>query len=190
MRAAFALLTGVGLLLVAGTASADRYSDTVELFRNAGQSASFFHDSYGYAVFPTIAKGGLGVGAARGSGRVFRQGKYIGDTTMTQISVGFQAGGQAHSEIIFFQDERALSEFTRGNFQFGAGVSAVAITAAASGGVGTSGHGASASGGSRNARTVGAYNRGMAVFTIVKGGAMYEASVAGQRFSFTPKSGM
>jgi lipid-binding SYLF domain-containing protein len=188
MRRAHLFVAGAAMLLWGGTIFADAYDDTIGLFKNAGQSAAFFDDSHGYAVFPTIAKGGLGVGAARGSGRVFEQGKYVGDSTMTQVSVGLQAGGQAYSQIIFFQDQRAFDEFTRGNFEFGAGVSAVAITAAVSGKVGTTGAAASASGGKRDAATAGGYHRGMAVFTIVKGGAMYQAAVKGQKFSFTPRS--
>ena len=179
-----------GAVLLTGTAAAyaDSYSDTVDLFRNAGDSAGFFKTSYGYAVFPTIGKGGLVVGAAHGSGHVYAQGKYIGDTSMTQLSVGLQLGGQAYSQIIFFQDKRSLDEFTNGNFEFGADVSAVAITAAAGASAGTSGANAGASGGKKDATTAGSYYKGMAVFTIVKGGAMYQATVAGQKFSYTPRS--
>jgi lipid-binding SYLF domain-containing protein len=174
------------MLVPFGAAWADDYSDTIELFKNAGDSAGFFKDSYGFAVFPTIAKGALGVGAAHGSGRVYRHGTHVGDTSMTQVSVGFQAGGQAYSQIIFFQDQRAFDEFTSGNFGFDATVSAVAITAAAGASAGTQGATAGASGGRKDAATTGAYHKGMAVFTIVKGGAMYEASVAGQKFSYKP----
>jgi lipid-binding SYLF domain-containing protein len=107
---------------------------------------------------------------------------------MTQVSVGFQAGGQAYSQIIFFQDKRAFDEFTAGNFEFGAGVSAVAITAAASGEVATTGAAAGASGGKKDATTAGKYHKGMAVFTIVKGGAMAAATVGGQKFSYKPRA--
>jgi lipid-binding SYLF domain-containing protein len=173
-------------LLVAAPASADKYDDTVKLFKDAGESAEFFGKSYGYAVFPTIGKGGLGVGGAYGEGRVFEQGKYVGDTKMTQLSFGLQAGGQGYSQIIFFQDKRALEEFKSGNFEFGANVNAVVITAAASGTAGTTGASAGASGGKKDAKTTGDYHKGMAVFQIVKGGLMYEASVAGQKFSYKP----
>ncbi len=172
------------LTLAALPALADSYSDTLALFKNAGASATFFTSSYGYAVFPTIGKGGLGIGAAHGSGRVYQTGKYIGDTSMTQLSIGLQAGGQAYSEIIFFQDQRSLSEFTSGNFSFSGNVSAVAITAGASASAGTDASTAGASGGKKDATTAGSYQKGMAVFTIAKGGLMYEASVAGQKFSY------
>jgi lipid-binding SYLF domain-containing protein len=185
-------LLGVALLLCASATLAgtrgDAYSETVSLFRNAGESAAYFNNSYGYALFPTIGKAGWGIGGAHGSGRVYVHGLYVGDTTMNQLSVGLQAGGQAYSQIVFFQDRRAFDEFSRGNFAFGADVNAVAITAAAGGTVGTEGAGAGASGGEKDARTLGGYYKGVAVFTIVKGGAMFQATVAGQKFSYTPKA--
>jgi lipid-binding SYLF domain-containing protein len=181
------VLALVAMLAITSVASANKYVDTIELFKKAGESSNFFSSAYGYAVFPTIGKGGLIVGGAHGSGHVYEKGKYIGNTSVTQISVGFQAGGQAYSQIVFFEDKRALDEFTNGNFEFEAGVSAVAITAAAGGTAGTQGASASASGGKKDAKTVGsAYYKGMAVFTIVKGGAMYQATVAGQKFTFDP----
>jgi len=183
------LLLGAAMLLPAGTLLASPYGDTVNLFKNAGQSSEYFNDSYGYAVFPTIGKGGLVIGAAHGSGHVYEQGKYIGTTSMTQVSVGAQAGGQAYSEIVFFKDKRALDEFISGQFAFDAGIGAVAITAAAGGSVGTEGGPTgAASGGKKDALTAGRYSKGVAVFTIVKGGAMYEATVAGQHFSFKPRA--
>ena len=115
-------------------------------------------------------------------------GQVVGDTTMKQLSVGFQAGGQAYSQIIFFEDKRAFDEFAKGNYEFGADVSAVAITAAAGSSVGTTGASAGASGGKKDATTAGKYYKGVAVFTIVKGGAMYQATVAGQKFSYQPKT--
>lgn len=181
-----ACLLSASLMLPALPAFADRYSDTIAAFKNAGASAAFFDSSYGYAVFPTIGKGGLVVGGARGTGRVFQNGKHVGSTTMTQLSFGFQAGGQAYSQIIFFQDQRAFNEFTSGSFTFGGDVSAVAITAGASASAGTGGATAGASGGRNDATTAGGYQRGIAVFTIARGGLMYQAVVAGQRFSFRP----
>lgn len=172
------------LAFMCGVAWADDDADTVKLFKNAGQSSAFFSKSYGYAVFPTIGKGGLVVGAAHGDGNVYERGRRIGKTSMTQLSVGLQAGGQAYSEIIFFKDKAALDEFTSGNFEFGAGVSAIAITAGASATAGTSGSGAAASGSKKHASTAATYYKGMAIFTIAKGGLMYEASVSGQKFSF------
>ena len=172
------------LVMPFSQAWADDYSDTVQIFRNAIESRGFFDSAYGYAVFPTIGKAGIGVGGAHGSGRVYEQGKYIGDTKMTQLSLGFQLGAQAYSQIIFFEDKRALDEFTSGNFEFGAQASAVAITAGAQAAATTTGSSAGASAGKRDATTVGSYHKGMAVFTVAKGGLMYEASVSGQKFSY------
>src|ERR1700761_745590 len=188
MKAIRSFLGLFALLALASVATANEYTDTVQLFKNAGESADFFKTCYGYAVFPTIGKGGFVVGGAHGSGRVYEQGKYIGDTSVTQLSVGFQAGGQAYSQIIFFEDKRALEEFTGGNFEFEAGVSAVAITAAAGGTAGTQGASGGVSGGKKDATTAGTnYYKGMAVFPIVKGGAMSQATVAGQKFSYEAK---
>ena len=133
-KAGIALLTLVALAFTVASphAAADDYKKTVELFQNAGESGELFARSYGYAVFPTVGKGGLGVGGAVGTGRVYEQGRYIGDVLLTQLSVGFQAGGQAYSQIVLLQDKRALDEFTSGEFGFGAGVGAVAVTAGAS----------------------------------------------------------
>jgi lipid-binding SYLF domain-containing protein len=176
------------LLLVATPGRADNYTDTATLFKNAGDSASYFHKSYGYAVFPTVGEAGFIVGGAGGKGRVYVHGKYVGDTTVAQLSVGFQAGGKAYSEIIFFEDKRALDEFESGSFAFGAGVSAIVITAGASASAGTTGANAGASGGKKDATTAGGgYQKGVVVFTIAKGGLMYTATVEGQKFSYTPR---
>ena len=155
---------------------ADDFDDTIKLFRGAGQSAKFFGNAYGYAVFPTIGKGGIGIGGAHGSGRVYQKGGYVGDTSMTQLTVGLQLGGQAYSQIIFFQDKRAYDNFTSGNFEFGA----------QAGTTGTS-SGASSTGKADHASTAGGYQSGMAVFTVAKGGLMYEASIGGQKFSYEAK---
>jgi lipid-binding SYLF domain-containing protein len=181
-------LLATALLLGSPALWANSYTDTIGLFKNAGESATYFEHCYGYAIFPTIGKAGLTVGGAHGSGRVYVHGSYVGDTTMNQLSLGFQAGGQAYSQIVFFEDRRAFEEFTKGDFEFGADVQAVAITAAAGGSVGTTGASAEASGGMKDARTAGRYFKGLAVFSIVKGGAMYQATVAGQKFSYTPKA--
>jgi lipid-binding SYLF domain-containing protein len=167
-------------------ARADEYTDAIAVFKAAGESSKFFDSAYGYAVFPTIGKGGIGIGGAHGSGKVYAKGKEVGTTSMTQVSVGFQLGVEAFSEIIFFEDKRAFDEFTNGNFEFGAEASAVAITAAANAGTSTTGSSAGASGGRKDATTVGAYHKGMATFTVAKGGLMYQATVGGQKFSYKP----
>jgi len=182
-----ALVLGFALAILtagAGAADAGKYPDTISLFKNAGESAAFFQNSYAYAVFPNIGEGGLIVGGAFGKGRVYVNGQVVGDTSMKQLSVGFQAGGQDFSQIIFFQDKRALDQFESGKFEFSAGAKAIAITAAANASAGTNGVTSGASGGKRDAATEGTYNDGMAVFTIAKGGLMYAAALAGQKFTY------
>jgi len=119
----------IGVLgLGAAPAWADDYQDTIRNFKKAEVTGKFFSGAHGYAVFPTIGKGGAVVGGAFGRGRVFEKGRYIGDVAMTQLSLGFQLGGQGFSQIIFFENEAALKEFTKGEYEFGAEASAVAIT--------------------------------------------------------------
>ena len=167
---------------------ADRFQDTIEVFRNAGESGAFFGNSYGYAVFPTVGRAGVGIGGARGSGRVFVGGEHVGDTTMTQLTVGLQLGAQGYSMIVFLEDKRAFDEFTSGSFEMGADASAVAITAGAQASAGTGGATAGASAGPATGKQAPtSYHKGMAVFVHAKGGLMYEASVGGQKFSFEPK---
>lgn len=181
----------VGLLMLLGIPCAgvfaNEFDETIKIFKEAGETVRFFDRRYGYAVFPTIGKGGAGIGDARGQGQVYEQGPYLGDTTMTQLTVGFQLGGQVYSMMIFFEDKRALDEFISGNFEFGAQATAVAITAGTSAAATATGAAAGISGGKRDAATAGAYHKGMATFTIAKGGLMYEASFGGQQFSFKPK---
>ncbi|MEJ8567655.1 YSC84-related protein [Elongatibacter sediminis] len=124
----------------------------------------WFANSAGYAVFPKVGKGGIVIGGAHGKGLVIANDQVIGETSLTQASIGLQLGGQVYSEFIFFRDQTALSDFQRGNFELGAQASAVAVTLGAS---------ADAS-----------YNKGVAIFTNVSGGLMYEASVGGQKFKY------
>ncbi len=164
---------------------ADDYNDTKKMFAEAG-IGSMFKSAYGFALFPTIGKAGFVVGGAYGKGRVYEQNKYIGETAMTQASIGFQLGGTGFSQVVFFQDKRALTEFTNGNFEFGAEAQATVLTAAAGASAATGGSSATASGGKNNAKIgTNGYNKGMATYTITKGGLMYEASIKGQKFSFT-----
>ena len=122
------VLATFALLLPVAPAWADEYQDTINMFKNAVQSKGFFGNAYGYAVFPTIGKAGFIVGGAAGKGRVYEKGKYVGDTSVAQLSVGYQAGAEGYSQIIFFEDQRAFKEFTSGNFEFDANASATAIT--------------------------------------------------------------
>ncbi|UZD22219.1 YSC84-related protein [Algoriphagus halophytocola] len=126
-----------------------------------------FDSSYGYIILPNVGKGGLGIGGAAGNGVAFQGGKQVGYAKMTQVTIGFQAGGQAYSEVVFFEDSAAFDRFKANNVEMSAQVSAVAA----------------ASGASANAK----YIDGVAVFTRTKGGLMYEASVGGQQFKFREK---
>jgi len=175
-------------LALSPLARADNYAEALASFLSAGESAAYFDAAYGYALFPTIGKGGIGIGGAHGKGQVYRQGEMIGEATMTQLTVGFQLGGQAFSQIIFFENATALEQFTSGNFEFGAQATAVAITAGVSAEASTGGGvSAGVSGGRNDASTASlGYRKGMAVFTIAKGGLMYEATLGGQKFNFTP----
>jgi lipid-binding SYLF domain-containing protein len=184
----FLLVLTILSMASSGAASDDTYSKAVRVFKEAGQSEAYFSKAYGYALFPTVGKGGFVIGGAHGSGRVYAGGNYVGDTSMTQLSVGLQAGGQAFSEIIFFQDKRAFEDFTSGNFEFSAQIAAVAITAGAGASAGTTGRSAGASASNSAATNVGqGWTKGMAVFTVAKGGLMYEATVGGQKFSYTAR---
>ena len=124
----------------------------------------FFSKSYGYALFPSIGKGGMGIGGAHGRGLVYQGGSTTGRSSMTQATIGLQLGGQSYIEVLFFEDKRAYEHFIGGKFKLAAQASAVAVN-----------EGASADAG---------YNDGVAIFTATKGGLMFEASVGGQKFTF------
>jgi len=163
------------------------YSNSIAVFEKAPACKPFFKKAYGYAMFPTIGEGAIGIGAAHGDGQVYRGGKVTGYTSMTQLSIGFSLGGQAYSQIVFFEDKRAYDEFTSGNFEFDATASAVAITAGAQASAGTAGNTAGATAGPATSKQAGVgYRKGTAIFVHTKGGLMFEASVSGQKFSFKP----
>ncbi len=122
----------------------------------------------GYVILPGVAKGALGVGAATGKGQLFVKGKDepVGSAAMTQVTIGFQAGGQVYHEMILFEDQASLDNFRKGNFEFSAQATAVAVTAGAA--------------------ATAKYEKGVMVLTVSEKGLMYEASVGGQKFSYTP----
>ena len=142
----------------------DKTIKALNKFKKISSLKPYFKKARGYAVFPNVGKGGIGIGGARGSGEVFEKENVIGKTTLTQVSIGFQLGGQAFSQIIFFKDKKALNRFTEGNFEFGASASAALI--------------------SEGANASADYSDGVAVLTYSKGGLMYEASIGGQKFSY------
>jgi hypothetical protein len=182
------LLTLAILLFVPrpGLANEDeRYAQTIDVFKASPEVRKYFDTAYGYAVFPVVAKGGAGIGAAFGNGLVYRGGRVTGRVSLAQLSIGLQLGGQAFSEIIFFQDQRAYDDFTRGSFELEATAAAVAITAGAQAKAGTTGTSAGASAGPATGKQLSSsYVNGMAIFVHAKGGLMYEAVVGGQKFNF------
>ena len=186
------LLALLMLALFSTAATADKvevgdYSSTIAIFKNSPQAARYFEHSYGFALFPVVGKAGFVLGAAHSKGQVYQGDRVTGQATLTHLSIGFQVGGQAFSEVIFFEDKRAYDEFTLGNFEFDAKASAVAITVGVQAQTGTTGSTAGASAGPATAKQFETtYHKGMATFIHVKGGLMYEASVGGQKFTFTP----
>ena len=190
MRSLFVSLLAI-VALAAQPAAADDISTTIDNFRSAGAD-DFIDNSYGYAVFPSIGKGGIGIGGAHGKGEVFVGGKRVGQTKMNQITYGLQLGGQVYSQMIFFRDKRAFEDFSSGNFEFGAQATAVALTAGAQASTSTGGGGNTSAGTDADSSKVNANERqydgrsGMAVFTIAKGGLMYEATLGGQKFKYEP----
>ncbi|MDN5864580.1 MAG: lipid-binding SYLF domain-containing protein [Gammaproteobacteria bacterium] len=152
---------------------------TIATFKQARPGIGrFFDNAYGYAVFPTIGKGGLSIGAAFGGGAVFRQGELVGHATVTNFSIGAQIGGKTFSEVIFFQNAKAFDRFTRGHFQFGTDAISVGVPA-----------GATAEGAVATLES--AYSDvGLAVFTMTKAGFMTGVNIGGQRISYTPLEAM
>jgi lipid-binding SYLF domain-containing protein len=138
----------------------------VAIFRSKPALDKFFNSAYGYAVFPSVGKGGLIVGGAYGKGEVFEQGKFVGNCDLSQGTVGLQLGGQAFREIIFFQFKETLDQFKQNTFEFAANASAVAVEAAAA--------------------TTADYDKGVAVFVMGIGGLMAEAAIGGQNLRFVP----
>jgi lipid-binding SYLF domain-containing protein len=142
--------------------------EALATFREKDPSAEkFLTQAVGYVVIPTVGKAGVGIGGARGKGVLYENGDVTAVVTLSQLSIGFQWGGQAYSEFIFFQDDKTLNDFKKGNYELGAQASAVAVTAGVSADA--------------------AFVNGMAIFTQAKGGLMYEAAVGGQKFKVEPK---
>ena len=155
--------------------------ETITKFKEKDPSMErFFYNAWGYAVFPTVGEGALIVGGAHGTGLVYKsvrvslltgdpiwKGKVVGRSKLSQGTVGLQAGGQAYSEIIFFKDKAAFDSLKDGKLKLAAKASAIAVTAGASADA--------------------AYEGGVAVFTMGKGGLMLQAAVGGQEITFEPK---
>ena len=168
---------------------ADKDQLAIEEFRYAG-AGSYIDATYGFAIFHSIGKVGLLVGGAQGKGTVYQEGNLIGRATMTQLSLGLQFGGQVYKQIIFFEDARAMREFTSGNFEFGGQAAAIALNSWASAEVSTGGGArTSVTAGNGEITEVDSYGfvDGMSVFTLSQGGFMFEVSLGVQKFSYQPK---
>ena len=183
------ILAGLAFSAEAQRDRGNAIAETVELFRAIPQVAPYFQSAYGYAVWPRIARGGLGFGGSRGRGDIFIGGQMVGTSTLVEASFGFQAGGQTYRQIIFFQDAEAYQSFAKDSFEFDAQAQAVAVTASAEAGTGTTGSRTSAGAGSPNTAAGGGYMGGMQIFTMAEGGLMYKATIAGQRYNFEPAGG-
>lgn len=167
----------------------------MDVFRKQEALKPYFEQAHGFAVFDTVAKGGIGFGGAYGSGAVYVNNKdgterMVGESKMFQVSFGFQFGGQVYSEIIFFETERDLKIFTSENFEFGADANVVALTASASASLSTMGNQGITAGVTPQETQINLhiceYIKGMKAYTITLGGLMYQATVAGQKFTYTP----
>lgn len=143
-------------------------AETIRSFKQKDPGIStYFDTAHAYAVFPSVGKGAVGVGGAHGVGEVRHHGQTVGYAELTQGTIGLQLGGQVYSEVIFFENAAAFDRFKADDFAFSAQASAIAAKAGAS---------ADAD-----------YERGVVVFTMGKGGLMFEASIGGQKFDFEPK---
>jgi lipid-binding SYLF domain-containing protein len=183
----FILLISIIGIAPAYASNDDKFSKTINIFKESPAVEKFFNNCYGYAVFPTVGKAGFVIGGSFGKGQVYRQGIITGKVKLVEGSIGFQLGGKAFSEIIFLQDKRAYDEFTSGQFEFDAQAQVTVITAGAQAQAGTAGTGAGASAGPKTAAHAETkYFKGMATFIHSKGGLMYEASISGQKFKFKP----
>jgi lipid-binding SYLF domain-containing protein len=177
------------VLATSSTALAQKVEDlseTIELFRGIPQVAPYFEKSYGYAVFPRIGRGGLGIGGASGRGQIYVGGQVTGFSRLMDITFGAQAGGQAYRQVIFFEDQAAYDKFTGGRYEFDASASAVAVTASAQASAGTQGASAAAGAGNPSTGTAAGYVNGMQTFTMAEGGLMYAATIGGQKYNFDP----
>ena len=162
------------------------YAAAFKKFSETPQIAAMLGESYGWALFPTIGKGGFFIGGAFGNGRVYVGGRHVGNTSMGQATIGFQLGGTAFSQLVLFKNKDAFDEFTSGKFAFGAEASAVAINAGAHAKANTTGSSTSASDPAPGGSASGSWSGSMATFVYSKGGLMYEASIGGQVFDYEP----
>jgi lipid-binding SYLF domain-containing protein len=189
MKSLAALIASVSMSMFALESSmaqdVEDFSPTIQMFQDISGVNPYFESAYGYAVWRTIARGGLGIGAATGRGQVYVNETVVGFSRLIDVSIGLQAGGQAYQQIIFFENREAFDAFSEGSFEFDAQASAVAVTASAQANAGTQSSQASAGAGSPSvAAAPSGYEKGLRVFTMATGGLMYQATIAGQKYGF------
>ncbi len=171
----FKFVIAIAILMMGGKANSQSTSKEKKLVRDCSEAkaefittdglmANLFASAYGYVIFPNVGKGGIGIGGAAGNGVVYEKGNIIGKAKLTQVSIGFQFGGQSYREVIFFESAADLSRFKENKIEFSAQASAVAVTAGVSANV--------------------KYKEGVMIFTQQKGGLMYEASIGGHKFNY------
>jgi lipid-binding SYLF domain-containing protein len=165
-------------------ALADKYDEAITAFKQSPKSSTYFSRAHGYVIFPDVGKAGFIVGGEHGDGQVYEKGKLVGTASLTQVSVGAQAGAKEYSEIIFFHKKSDLEKFQGGEFQLAGNLEATAITLNASASAGTETSSAEASTTRNNAATGGGFNNGVAVFVITRGGLMAGVSVSGQKLKY------
>ena len=187
MNALKSLLVATSLFLAVGAhAEGDKYQEAITSFKQSPQSARFFDKAYAYVIFPEVGKAGLIVGGEHGDGQVYEQGKLVGEASLTQISIGAQAGAKEYAEVIFFETKLDFDRFTAGDFQLEGTAEATAVTLNASASAGADASTASASTTRNNAATGGTYKKGVAIFTITRGGLLAGVSVGGQKIKYKP----
>ena len=190
MRILHTRTLALAAILLATTALAQKvrdFSDAIDAFKAVPAVQPFFDNSYGYVVWRRIARGGFGIGGATGRGQVYIDGEVTGFSRLFDVSVGFQLGGQVYRQIIFFESKVAYEDFTDGGFEFDAQAAAIAVTASAQASSGTQGSQAAVGAATTSElAAASAYHNGTRVFTMARGGLMYQVTIAGQRYNFRP----
>lgn len=188
MRILHTRTLALAAILLATTALAQKvsdFSDAIDAFKAVPAVQPFFDNCYGYVVWRRIARGGFGIGGATGRGQVYVDGEVTGFSRLLDVSVGFQLGGQVYRQIIFFENKAAYEDFTDGGFEFDAQAAAIAVTASAQASSGTQGSQAAVGAATTSElAAASAYYNGTRVFTMARGGLMYQVTIAGQRYNF------
>jgi len=128
--------------------------------------SEFMSKSAGYVVFPEIQKVAILVGGAHGKGVVYEDGKVVGTATVTQGTIGLQAGAQIYSQLMFFETKEVFEQFKSNNWAWHGEATAVATK--------------------KGVASTTEFKNGVAIFITDQDGVMASLSVGGQKFEFTP----